>query len=358
MTNMTGTNYCLRCHRDLPATRERSRHCPTCGFNTLAAEQKNYWTRTPRLVARARAMKRAGFVWILLAIPSLAGLGYLGILIESVALLALLAPFLAWYSASRFLRRGGLPASLLWGLLFLVAIVLSAKQLADGYRVQDWIPWLWISMGLQAIGAALSFWCLIRMKTWRERALQPAVSLDELAAFEARETAVVRASAHYCLRCFAAMPDSMGACEACGFINRPVDRRLYWNRNPQILAWEYLGKFLGCGLGLGLALVGIFGFPHRGVGAGWALAMGLVFPYVVLLTFGKMSRHLYDSEPSLVWSGAFGLLFVTMTPAIWLHDEGIAAVIVGMMACLLLAVLPLFLGRLFERWKMRLQTGG
>ena len=166
----------------------------------------------------------------------------------------------------------------------------------------------------------------------------------------------VREVHFYCLRCFAPAREAgarSAACEACGYVTRPIDRRKYWNRNPHL---QRLERSLKAGI---VALVGIAGivvfraFTHAGTGAGWALATPL-FPGVLLWhTASKLTRTEVYWHPATAWIALLSLFALVSWFVI--ADPTAAGVASG--SCLLVAGFVWLAARRFAAWKRALQHG-
>lgn len=348
-------DYCLRCHRTLDDPSQKSCHCTTCGFNNFLSDRKKYWTLSPKLVTRSNATKKIAAIWMAFSLPLLILGSMSGLQIFSIPLLVFAGPIILWISGSRLLLRSHFPTPLLWTLLLSILIWIDLSHLESGPSN----PWtrigLWTTMSLYGVGILSSVALFFRRRNGRQQVIEQIIRLEEVEQLNASLPHTDRGNAKYCLKCFAPMSTSTGACPECEFSNIAIDRRIFWNKNPKILAIETTGKVSAVCVGLFFTFLTVFGFKHMGMGAGYALAMNVVFVYAVCLTFGKLSRHMPSFEPSKVWSGMFWILFVTMTPLAVVPNETATVKAGAMAACLLLAVLPLWWAKKFHGWKRHLQ---
>ncbi len=349
-------NYCLRCHRHLSAERKKIRHCESCGFNNLEADHKEYWSLSPILAAKLDLIKHVSVVWMVLLIPSLFLIELIGVKVASVYAMALIAPFLVWFSADRFLKKGGLPTPLFWCGYFLFGFLLSWGQfgLARSGSGRMWLAVLSV-MVLDGLGIVSCLFLLITAEKRRRARIEKTEDLERLKKLDLQKQPMEHVSANYCLRCFQSMPSSSGVCPACSFNNMPSDRRVYWNKNPRILTLEISLKAAAVALGLFLSYLSIFHIRNSMVGSGWAIAMNFAFVYALSLTFSKLSRHMPSFKPSLVWSSAFVMFLMTLTPFALFHGDMLPSLI-GMFVCLVMVIVPQVWARIFVKWKKQLQT--
>lgn len=162
-----------------------------------------------------------------------------------------------------------------------------------------------------------------------------------------------RRNANYCLKCFGEMPSSSGSCASCGFRNFPSDRRVYWNRNPRIMGLETILKALSVALGFVITLGIALGMTHMGTGAGWTIAMGIAFGYVLCMTASKLTRHLPSFQPLIVWGLAIPVFLCTGMPMVMFGESALVLVV-----SVLLTPAPFIIAACFHHWKTGLVNRG
>jgi hypothetical protein len=142
-------------------------------------------------------------------------------------------------------------------------------------------------------------------------------------------------------------------------VNRAVDRRKFWNRNPRLRRVEIVLKALIVAF-VALAITGIGGFVLDGLTFGWAIACA-GFPAALLWhTASKLTRHDAYWRPATAW---FALLLL-VAPLPWVPRAlapaapiPFAAAVATSVACLALAAAVPYAARRFVAWKTRLVHG-
>lgn len=112
--------------------------------------------------------------------------------------------------------------------------------------------------------------------------------------------------ARYCLRCYAPSEAGSGAsskCGSCGFVTLAVDRRIYWNREPKLVAIETTLKVVVFLLTLATLAVSVRG--HFSMSAGYVVAGALVPAGVLWATASKLTRRMPLFRAGAFWIGIF-----------------------------------------------------
>lgn len=110
--------------------------------------------------------------------------------------------------------------------------------------------------------------------------------------------------ARYCLRCYAPIEADSGAssrCAACGFVTLAVDRRIYWNREPKLVALESSLKVVVFVLTLVTLAISVRG--HFSISAGYVVAGALVPAGILWATASKLTRRMPLFRAGAFWIG-------------------------------------------------------
>lgn len=178
----------------------------------------------------------------------------------------------------------------------------------------------------------------------------------------------------YCLYCYARMapPGSVQkSCTRCGRVTRDVDRKIYWTREPRLVALERAIKWILVVPAVFMALVGLL------LGAaGLALFAPLLIALLSWPTVSKITAHVHGFRARIVWPAIFTVAavpplnivpllcakildgwFRTLTTGrpvkVYLPEGTDRAIALAFTSSILLAagVASWFLGGVFERWR-------
>jgi hypothetical protein len=174
----------------------------------------------------------------------------------------------------------------------------------------------------------------------------------------------------YCLRCFVTLPapaTGVTRCGRCGFVNRPTDRRTYWNLRPRIRLVEVLLKAGIAALAGGLMVLLALGRVHMGLGAGWVVASPVFLGVLLWQTASTLTRHGSLWRPSVAWIALLllfcvvpWLLYAQRRAEPWFPEIPSLTLVEALLAdaaLLLLAGLVLLAARRFAQWKGGLIQG-
>jgi len=157
------------------------------------------------------------------------------------------------------------------------------------------------------------------------------------------------AARRYCLFCFATLPEESNRCAACHQTTRPLDYRVYWNKNPRILSIEQTIKVLTVAL---TALVVCLFFVGVGPGiggarSGWFFLLPLLPAVGVWKTASALTRVQPYFQVRVFWLAVFVLLGVVLAFVSWF----LVTIPLVCVAIVLLAARDL------RRWKRGLIAG-
>lgn len=153
----------------------------------------------------------------------------------------------------------------------------------------------------------------------------------------------------YCLFCFATLPEGSHRCDGCQKTTRPLDYRVYWNRNPRIVSIEQTIKILtvvGTGL-LVFLFFAVVGPISTGPGAGWFFLLPLLPAVGVWKTASALTHTQPYFQPKVFWLAVFILLGLLLAFVSWFLVTIPLVCIVGV----------LLAARDLRNWKRGLITG-
>ncbi|MHC4515070.1 MAG: hypothetical protein ACYTGW_15795 [Planctomycetota bacterium] len=138
---------------------------------------------------------------------------------------------------------------------------------------------------------------------------------------ESTDTVVVggpMGARRYCLFCFATLPDESNRCASCHQTTRPLDCRVFWNRNPRILSIEQTIKILTVVLTALVVFLFFTAFPTvGGTKGGWFFLLPLLPAIGVWKTASALTRVQPYFQVKVFWLAIFVLLGIVVAFVSW-----------------------------------------
>ena len=163
----------------------------------------------------------------------------------------------------------------------------------------------------------------------------------------------------YCLHCFAPLSAADAArvlrCPSCNVLNLPSDRRVYWNRNPRLMARER-GLKAVIVITLLLMEILILGvIPPEGNLIFWVASGPFAIGGLAWATASILTHRLDGFTPSIPWTIVFTWGAICCGTAV--DELGPLGSRLGFLAFLLAAAASLLSRASFSRWKSTLLPG-